>query len=84
MLIEKYREGPKELYCVFVYLEKAYDKVLFGQKDSSLHVCYLLMTMICGETGEGVEVKYSTSLSIVLVHVCTRTLLFKLFSSRPT
>ena len=27
MLIEKCREGQRELYCVFVYLEKAYDRV---------------------------------------------------------
>ena len=27
MLIEKYREGQSELYCVFVDLEKAYDRV---------------------------------------------------------
>ena len=27
MLMEKYREGQKELYCVFVDLEKAYDRV---------------------------------------------------------
>ena len=26
MLMEKYREGQRELYCVFVDLEKAYDK----------------------------------------------------------
>ena len=27
MLMEKYREGQKELYCVFMELEKAYDGV---------------------------------------------------------
>ena len=27
MFMEKYREGQRELYCVFVDLEKAYDKV---------------------------------------------------------
>ena len=27
ILIEKYREGQKELHCVFVDLEKAYDRV---------------------------------------------------------
>ena len=27
MLMEKYMEGPKELHCVFVDLEKAYNKV---------------------------------------------------------
>ena len=27
MLIEKYREGQRELHCVFVDLEKAYNKV---------------------------------------------------------
>ena len=27
MLIKKYREGQRELYCVFVDLEKAYDRV---------------------------------------------------------
>ena len=27
MLMEKYREGQRELYCVFVNLEKAYDRV---------------------------------------------------------
>ena len=28
MLMEKYREGQKELHCVFVDLEKAYNRVL--------------------------------------------------------
>ena len=27
MLMEKYREGQRELHCVFVELEKAYDRV---------------------------------------------------------
>ena len=27
MLMEKYREGQRELHCVFVNLEKAYDSV---------------------------------------------------------
>ena len=27
MLMEKYREGQRELYCLFVDLEKAYDRV---------------------------------------------------------
>ena len=27
ILMEKYMEGQKELYCVFVDLEKAYDRV---------------------------------------------------------
>ena len=27
MLMEKYGEGQKELHCVFVDLEKAYDRV---------------------------------------------------------
>ena len=27
-LIKRYREGQRELYCVFVDLEKAYDRVL--------------------------------------------------------
>ena len=27
MLIENYREGQRELHCVFVDLEKVYDKV---------------------------------------------------------
>ena len=28
MLMKKYREGQRELYCVFVDLEKAYGRVL--------------------------------------------------------
>ena len=27
MLMEKYREGQRELHCIFVNLEKAYDRV---------------------------------------------------------
>ena len=28
MLMDKYREGQRELHCVFVDLEKAYDRVM--------------------------------------------------------
>ena len=28
MLMEKYRKGQRELHCIFVNLEKAYDRVL--------------------------------------------------------
>ena len=28
MLMEEYREGQRELHCLFVDLEKAYDRVL--------------------------------------------------------
>ena len=31
MLMEKYREGQRELHCVFVDLEKAYDRVLWEE-----------------------------------------------------
>ena len=31
ILMEKYREGQRELYCVFVDLEKAYDRVLLEE-----------------------------------------------------
>ena len=31
MLMEKYREGQRKLRCVFVDLEKAYDKVLWEE-----------------------------------------------------
>ena len=36
VLMEKYREGQKELHCVFVDLEKAYDKVAREE------VCYCM------------------------------------------
>ena len=31
MLMEKYREGQRELHCVFVDLQKAYDRVLWEE-----------------------------------------------------
>ena len=31
MLMEKYREGQRELHCIFVHREKAYDRVLRGE-----------------------------------------------------
>ena len=31
VLMEKYREGQRELHCVFVDLEKAYDRVLWEE-----------------------------------------------------
>ena len=31
MLMEKYREGQRELHCVFVDLEKAYNRILWEE-----------------------------------------------------
>ena len=31
MLMEKYRKGLRELYCAFIDLEKAYDRVLWEE-----------------------------------------------------
>ena len=31
MLMEKYMEGQRQLYCVFMDLEKAYDRVLWEE-----------------------------------------------------
>ena len=46
MLMEKYREGQRELHCVFVDLEKAYDRVpqelyvvLYEKIRNSVKVC---------------------------------------------
>ena len=32
MLMEKYRKGQRELHCIFVYLEKAYNRVLWEEQ----------------------------------------------------
>ena len=47
MLMEKYREGQRELHCVFVDLEKLYDRVpreelyvvLYGKIRNNRKVC---------------------------------------------
>ena len=52
MLMEKYREGQRELHCVFVDLEKAYDRVpreelCYCMKKSGMMQKYVQLVQVC-------------------------------------
>ena len=57
MLMEKYREGQRELYCVFVDLEKAYDRVtavvLYEKSKISEQVCATCTRYVRGKQNSG-------------------------------
>ena len=76
ILLEKYRKGQQELYCVFADLEKAYDRVLTEE------LCYCLRKSAIQETY--VQVMYNGSLTHLKVQLeCFQSWLLPGFSTKP-
>ena len=67
MLMEKYREGQRELYCVFVDLEKAYDRV----PREELWVLYMRKSRIVEKHVQLVQDMYEGSKTVVRCAVGT-------------
>ena len=86
MLLEKYREGQRELHCVFVDLEKAYNRVppeelWYCMKKSGIVKKYVQLvqdmyegskTVVRGAVGTtgSFKVKVGLHQGSVLVHSC--------------